>query len=390
MSQTTYDVIIVGAGIIGSSTAYYLKKQGASKVLLLDRDEVASGGTGKSAAIVRSYYSVPVMARLAKEAVKLFHNLEEEIGTDGGFHATGFTVLVSQDWVEKAKTVIEMLKKLGIKSDFVPENDWEKQFPWLITDGIGAVVFEKESGYADPVQTTEGFVKAFQREGGEFRNRTPVRELIREGDKVTGVLLENEKLFTNSVVNAAGPWSKFLAKSIELELPMEAVREQDSIWEVRPRKGLPTTPVANQIEATYMRPMGEGRWLFGRAYPKPYFECDPYNFKESADEDFLEDLYQRWCKRIPGLEGSKMLNAYAALYDVTPDWIPFVGPRSGIEGYYDASGGSGHAFKTGPIFGRELAEWIVQGTVRDDFRQFSYDRISEKNMFVQAFGGNRV
>ena len=153
---------------------------------------------------------------------------------------------------------------------------------------------------------------------------------------------------------------------------------------------LPSTPVSNPMEATYMRPMGEGRWLFGRGYPKPYVEVDPYNYKESADEEFVMDNYERWCRRIPALQGSRLLNSYAALYDVTPDWLPFVGPRSGIDGYYDASGGSGHAFKTGPIFGRELSEWIVKGTVRDDFQQFSFDRISDENSFVQAFGGNRV
>ena len=270
------------------------------------------------------------------------------------------------------------------------EKEWEELFPWLNPEGIGAIVFEKDSGYADPVQTTDGFVESFKSKGGVFKDRTPVRELIREGNRIIGVVLESGKIFCDSVVNSAGPWSKFLANSVQLELPIEAVREQDSIWEVRSKKGLPTSPVANQIEATYMRPMSDGRWLFGRGYPKPYFECDPYNYKESADEEFLEDLYKRWCKRIPGLEGSKLLNSYAALYDVTPDWIPFVGPRDGIKGYYDASGGSGHAFKTGPIFARELAEWITKNVVKDDFKQFSYDRTKNGEMFVQAFGGNRV
>ena len=83
MPEKSYDVIVVGAGIIGSSTAYYLKKQGVSKVLLLEKNQTASGGTGKSAAIVRSYYSVP----------------KEEIGTVGGFKTTGFTVLVSTELV---------------------------------------------------------------------------------------------------------------------------------------------------------------------------------------------------------------------------------------------------------------------------------------------------
>ena len=388
--MTNVDVVVVGAGILGASTAYFLRKSGVKKVLLIERGDPASGGTGKSAAIVRSYYSVPVMARLAQEAVSLFHNLEAEIGVDGGFHATGFTQLVPPDWVNTAKELVAMHQSLGVDTDFVPESDWEKRFPWLEQDGIGAIVFEASSGYADPVQTTEGFVAAFQRDGGEFRPRTPVRSLMRDGDRISGVVLEQENITAGVVVNAAGPWSRFLAESVELDLPIHSVREQDSVWEVPTGRPLPTTPVSNPIEATYMRPMGEGRWLFGRGYPKPYFDVDPYNYKESADENFVLDLRDRWCRRIPSLQGSKLLHAYAALYDVTPDWIPFVGPREGLEGYCDAAGGSGHAFKTGPIFGRELAEWIVNNNVRDDFRHFSYDRLASGNSFNQAFGGNRV
>jgi sarcosine oxidase subunit beta len=388
--MTNVDVVVVGAGILGASTAYFLRKSGVNKVLLIERGDPASGGTGKSAAIVRSYYSVPVMARLAQEAVSLFHNLEAEIGVDGGFHATGFTQLVPPDWVNTAKELVAMHQSLGVDTDFVPESDWEKRFPWLEQDGIGAIVFEASSGYADPVQTTEGFVAAFQRDGGEFRPRTPVRSLMRDGDRISGVVLEQENITAGVVVNAAGPWSRFLAESVELDLPIHSVREQDSVWEVPTGRPLPTTPVSNPIEATYMRPMGEGRWLFGRGYPKPYFDVDPYNYKESADENFVLDLRDRWCRRIPSLQGSKLLHAYAALYDVTPDWIPFVGPREGLEGYCDAAGGSGHAFKTGPIFGRELAEWIVNNNVRDDFRHFSYDRLASGNSFNQAFGGNRV
>jgi glycine/D-amino acid oxidase-like deaminating enzyme len=75
---------------------------------------------------------------------------------------------------------------------------------------------------------------------------------------------------------------------------------------------------------------------------------------------------------------------------VTPDWVPFVGPRAVLEGYYDACGGSGHAFKTGPIFARELVDWIVDDKVHDDYRQFSFDRVGADNMFHQSFGGNRV
>jgi glycine/D-amino acid oxidase-like deaminating enzyme len=85
----------------------------------------------------------------------------------------------------------------------------------------------------------------------------------------------------------------------------------------------------------------------------------------------------------------KLIEAYAALYDVTPDWYPIVGPRAGVAGYADFSGGSGHGFKIAPAIGRELAGWLLTGKVADDFRQFSHDRIAQGRLFVQSFGGNR-
>jgi glycine/D-amino acid oxidase-like deaminating enzyme len=94
-------------------------------------------------------------------------------------------------------------------------------------------------------------------------------------------------------------------------------------------------------------------------------------------------------RRIPPLQGAQLIDSYAALYDVTPDWTPYFGPRAGLDGYYDACGGSGNSFKTGPVLARELVDWMIDDTVAVDFRQLSYDRIGEGNLFKQAFGGNR-
>ena len=387
---THYDAIVVGAGITGASAAHFLKKKGLERVLLLERGGTASGGTGKSAAIVRSFYTIPVMARLAREAIRLFHGLEDEVGSDGGFRATGFTQLIPPEWVGITEEKVAMHRDLGIETELVPENEWTQRFPWLDPDGVGAIVFEAQSGYADPVQTTEAFVAAFVGAGGEFRPRTPVRALTRAADRVTGVVLDDGEIEAGAIINAAGPWAKPLAESVGLDLPLRAVREQDAVWEVRADRPLPRTPVANAVDAVYMRPMDGGRWLLGRAFPKPYHDVDPYNFKETCDNDFVMDVYARWLKRLPALQGSTLLHGYAALYDVTPDWIPFMGPRAGLDGYFDASGGSGHAFKTGPIFARELVDWLVDGTVRDDFRRFSHDRIAAGMAFNQSFGGNRV
>jgi glycine/D-amino acid oxidase-like deaminating enzyme len=159
---------------------------------------------------------------------------------------------------------------------------------------------------------------------------------------------------------------------------------------MRPGRPLPTTPVANAVDATYLRPLGGLRWLMGRAYPKPYVDVDPSNFKESLDNEAAMEMYTLTVGRVPAIEGARLIEGYAALYDVTSDWLPFVGPRGGLDGYYDFSGGSGHMFKTAPMIARELVGWIVDGRVADDFRQFSHDRVAAGNLFQQGFGGNRA
>ena len=387
---TSHDAIVVGAGITGASAAYFLKKKGAARVLLIEKGPgPACSNTGRSAAIVRTFYTTALMTRLAKAAVELFAGLEDELGHDGGFRRTGFVQIVPPDWVATSERLVAMHQEAGIGTRFVAPERYGELFPWLNPEGVGAVVLEAESGYADAVGTTQAFADAFVRLGGEMRLGTACRGFTREGDRATGVLLEDGPLRAGAVVNATGPWSGRLARTIDLDLPMRALREQDAILELPPGRSMPTTPISNAMEPTYMRPLDGGRWLLGRGFPKPYFDVDPYNFKQSLDEDFAAEVLGLMTTRVPGLAGARVVGGYAALYDVTPDWMPYVGPRAGLEGYYDASGGSGHAFKTGPILARELADWILDGTVAEDFRRLSYDRVTQDNQFPVTFGGNR-
>ena len=174
-----------------------------------------------------------------------------------------------------------------------------------------------------------------------------------------------------------------------MELPIRAIREQDTAWELPAgREGLPWT-ISNAVDAIYVRPLGSNRYIVGRGYPKPYTEVDAYNYKQTADEWFVSEILERLQRRFPVFQGCRRIDSYAALYDVTPDWYPFIGPREGISGYVDAAGGSGHGFKIGPAIGEELARWVALGDVADDFRQLSYDRIAQNQLFQGAYGGNR-
>ena len=125
----------------------------------------------------------------------------------------------------------------------------------------------------------------------------------------------------------------------------------------RPRPGaaLPEVSISKGVDAIYLRPLGQNRFMIGRGFPKEYSDVDPYNYKATPDEDFIAEVQERTIeRRFPAFHGMRLIEAYAALYDVTPDWYPFVGPRAGLAGYADFSGGSGHGFKIAPAIGREL------------------------------------
>ena len=385
--SNNFDAIIIGAGITGASTAYHLKKNGVKRILLLDRRGAAAGGTGKSAAICRQHYSTSLMARLALASISMMAEIEKE--KVGSFFQSGYMMLLPPTLVEAAVKNLELQQSVGVETRFLSKQEITTMAPWLNTDGVAEVIFEQLGGYADPVRITEYFVHKFVENGGEFRNDTPCRGLTRETDRVTGVVLDSGPAHADIVVNAAGPWAPIIAKMAGIELQVRAVREQDSIWQARSNRPLPSVSISNAVDSIYVRPMGENRFLIGQGFPKDYFDVDPYNFKQTADDEFVNLILQRTSKRYPTLEGMQLISAYSALYDVTPDWYPFIGPRSDINGYYDASGGSGHGFKIGPAVGKELANWIVKGETSDDFSQLSYDRLAAQQLFIGAYGGNR-
>lgn len=384
---TTYDVVVVGAGITGAATACHLKARGADRVLLLDRADPASGGTGKSAAIVRQHYSTALMVGLAVESIGLLEEMEAE--RRGRFTQSGYMMLVPPGLRDAADANLRMQREAGVDTRWLGEDELGVLAPWLDPDGVAGVAYEPRGGYADPVRVTECFVERFVAAGGELRGRTPCRALVRDGDRVTGVLLDDGPVAAGAVVNAAGPWARPLAENAGIEMRLSAYREQDSVWQARGGRPLPQTSISDAVDAIYLRPMGEGRFLIGQGFPKDYFEVDPYNYRQTAEDAFVELMLERSTRRVPPLEGMRLIASYAALYDVTPDWYPFVGPRRGLDGYFDACGGSGHGFKIGPAVGRELADWILTGETGAAFAGLSYDRLAAGALFVGAYGGNR-
>lgn len=383
-----YDAVVVGCGIAGAATAYYLAKAGLS-VAVFERDRPASGGTGYSAAIVRQHYSTPLMARLAKAAMEILRDAPTDLGRDAGYRKVGYLFLAPPDALEAARRNVAMQQGLGIATRMLEPAELAERCPWLNADGVAGIAHEPDGGYADPEMATNAFMDAAAGLGATLVARTPVRGLLRDGDTITGVLTDAGEVRAGVTVNAAGPWASPLAASAGLELRMMTVREQDTVWEARPNRPLPESSISDAVDAIYIRPLGDRRYIVGRGFPKTYTEVDPYNYKRSADDDFVADVQRRLELRIPSFTGAKLVSSYAALYDVSVDWYQYVGPREGLKGYADFSGGSGHGFKVAPSIARELAAWLTTGEVAEDFRRLSYDRIRRGELFVQSYGGNR-
>ena len=301
--SSKYDAIIVGGGIVGASTAYYLAWLGVRRVLLVERNAPAAGGTGKSAAIVRQHYSTRLMTRLALQSVEIFETMKSEFEAPNVFFQTGYNMLVPPELLEAANKNVVSQQEVGVDTGWVDETEWAERLPWLNPQGVAGVVHEPRGGHADPIRSTELFLEHFRRLGGEVRLKTAARGLLRDGDRVTGVVLDSGDVYAGTVVNAAGPWSKNLAESAGIELNMRIVREQDSIWEPRAGRPVPQNPISNAVDAIYSVPQEGGRILIGQGFPKDYFDVDPNNYKETGDDAFATLISGRAEYRYPGTAG---------------------------------------------------------------------------------------
>jgi glycine/D-amino acid oxidase-like deaminating enzyme len=292
--------------------------------------------------------------------------------------------------MEAARANIAMQRAQGIDTRLEPPETLAHHLPGIDLDGVAGIVYEPLGGYADPVRATEAHIAGFTAAGGTFRRRVPARALIRDGDRIAGVLTDEGPIAAGTVVNAAGAHARPLAASAGIDLPLRSVREQDTVWEIPAGRPIPQVSISNGVDAIYLRPLENRRFVIGRGFPKDYFDVDPYNYKLTADPEFVADVQARAERRFPPFAGMRLVDSYAALYDVSPDWNPIVGRRAGLAGYADAAGGSGHGFKIAPAIGRELAGCIVGGTPSADFAALSHDRIDAGKLISGAYGGNRA
>ena len=389
--MNTVDVVVIGAGVNGASTAYNLLTHGAKKVLLIEKYLIASGGTGRSAAIVRQHYSSEVLVRMMLRSIDVFHNFDEAVGGSAGFVNSGYAFLVPKSSAEPFRRNIQLQQSLGVDTRIISKQDLLELEPRFDLSDVDQICYEPASGYADPHDTTYSYVNRFRELGGELLQMTSVDGLIMRHGAVRGVRTSKGDIAAGGVVNAAGPWAQPVAKWAGVDVPVKVTREEEVVLETRDVGGPPRLTISDACKAIYYRPFGRSQTLLGRGFPKDYEEVDPDHFKESADREFIEEATARLMARLPSFDKALLLNAYTGLYDVSPDWHPILGKVEGVDGFYLCAGFSGHGFKIAPSVGELMAEEILDGRAHSiDIEPLRFERFAKGNLLQGSYGANRA
>ncbi len=376
----TYDVIVIGAGIMGCSTAYQLARRGL-KVAVLEKETPGAGSSGKSSAIIRQHYSNEVTARMALHSLRVFQNFKEEVGGESGFTQAGFFVLTPAKDIEGLKANVALQQSVGIKTELVPREEIKKLWPHLEVGDLVAAAYEPESGYADPSLTVNSYAEAARRHGARIYQDTPVTGVRMAGGKVVGVDTPKGAFDAGAVVNCAGPWGARVAAMVGVEVPINPCRVQVAFFR-RPSGYKEEHPVvADFVYGVYWRSETGALTLVGLIDPEEANDVvDPDAYQEQLDRDFVLEVGERLVRRFPAMERSESTGGYAALYAITPDWHPVIDEAILGSGFYLCAGFSGHGFKLGPAVGLMTADMVTgQETPGMERRMFRLSRYAEND-----------
>jgi sarcosine oxidase, subunit beta len=358
------EVVIVGGGLEGCATAWALAQRGVTDVVVVERATVGAGGTGKSSGVVRCHYGVSSLAAMATRALEVFENAEEVLGTDIGFHQTGYVVGVGPENVDALHASMADQRAVGVRTEDIDRDEVARLWPVADLEPFAAFAWEARGGHGDAYQTAQALAAVARREGVRLRQSTTVTEILAGGDRVTGVgLADGSRIEADHVVLAAGPWSVPLLAAHGIDLPITVHREQ--IVLIDPGQDLGPVPVfSDLVSLQYVRPENSGEILFGNSDLSVLEPADPDHYSNQASERFTDIAVEKVGTRFPGLEHAAIASTYAGCYDVTPDFNPAIS-ETPIGGLVVAAGFSGHGFKIAPSVGRLVADLVVDGKSSD-------------------------
>jgi sarcosine oxidase subunit beta len=380
----TADVVVVGGGANGTSTAFHLATLGTRSVTLLERGPLAAGATGKSGALVRMHYTNDAESRLAFESLKVFRDFEAIVGGDCGFEAVGFVQLVPRGYEAALARNIARQRAIGIDTRAIGPDDVRALLPEAAVDDVGAAAYEPGSGFADPSATAYAFAAAAMRRGVTVETGCAVTRIVTERGRVVAGETTAGRIATGAVVLAPGAWAAPLLAPLGLDFGLVPHRIQVTIfrWPAGFRRR--HVVVIDAAHGSWFRPEGANATLIGVELGAAHGD-DPDAFAEGVDADYVARCRRALAARVPAFADATMRGGWAGMIMMSPDGRPIIDRIPSIAGLYCMLGDSGTSFKTAPAIGRGLAEWIVHGEPRTvDLAPFRSTRFAEGRPWMDA------
>jgi sarcosine oxidase subunit beta len=353
----TAEVIIIGGGVMGASTAYHLAARGLDDVVLLEREMFfGQGATGRCAGGVRYQFATEINIRLSLLSLPMLERFERELDQAIDYDKVGYTFLLTREEDLKVfRKNVNLQHKLGVMTEWLDGDDVRKMLPMMVLDDVIAVTNHSKDGTVDPNSVVMGYIKGAQRLGAQCFSSVPVDGIVVTAGKVSGVSTHYGVITSPVVINAAGPWAGVISEMVDLQIPLTPLRRQ---W-------LTTTPIPNLPSdfpfvidferSLYFHPEGEGL-LTGMSNP-----YETSGFDQNIDQEWELTHLEAAINRMPLLETIGVMSRQAGLYENTPDAHPIYGATP-VDGFFIVTGFSGHGFMHGPISGLLMSEIILDGS----------------------------
>ncbi|MDL1895488.1 FAD-binding oxidoreductase [Anaerolineae bacterium CFX7] len=377
----TADTVIIGGGVIGTSAAFQLAARG-QRVVLVEKNFLAAGSTGRSSAIVRQHYSNALTARMALYALRMFQNFDERVGGNADFRNTGFVVLVSARDEAGLRENVAMQQKVGIQVTLISPQELRELDPSFVASELVAAAYEPEGGYADPVAVTQSFAEGARGRGAEIWQDTRVTRVLMERERVVGVETTRGMIAAPNVVNCANAWAPSIAAPLGISLPIQPERHQIALFQQQPQREKPRLVVGDFTQQIYYRPEGPALTLVGSVAPDGQAIANPDAYNSGADDEYIERVGEQLMHRHPAMAHSFSKGGYAGMYAVTPDWHPIIDEIPAGSGFFVAAGFSGHGFKLSPAVGVMIADMVTrqaEPTAQLERALFRYARFAEND-----------
>ncbi len=349
----TKDVVIIGGGITGLSTAYYLARAGVKNIAVLEKRYLGSGSTGRCGTGIRQQFTTREHIILMRESVKLWLEWENNLPYPIHFRQGGYLwLLSSQSELVQYKNYVRLQNLLGVDSRIITPEEVKEIVPGIDTSNIVGASWCPSDGNAYPFDTIFALSIAIKSYGVEVNTFEEVKDVVIEQNRIERVITDKEQYATHFVVNAAGFGAVKIGKMVNVSLPLTLYRHQIAVSE----------PVSSFLDPMVVK----GELYFTQTYRGRIIGGTDLHEKPTNNThstlSFLEQYANEILDVMPLLSSLNIMRQWAGFYVVSPDHHPILGPTS-VPGFIVGTGFSGHGFMLGPVVGKLLASYIVHGNM---------------------------